>query len=79
MESAYFLIFILFSITKWRGKARCISYDILSSFTSEYDSSDVTVLIINDVGDPHYFDLNNNVAKSSFEVLGDYTTVWEDI
>ncbi len=57
------------------GKA----YDIATSFTSESEPDAVTFLIINDDGHHHYFEQDDHITKDSFELLGDYTTVWEDI
>ncbi len=57
------------------GKA----YDIATSFVSEFKSDAVTFLIINDSGDHHYFEQDAHLTRDSFELLGDYTTVWEDI
>lgn len=53
------------------------SYEILAAF--EYED-DVSLVVLNDTGNVHYFNLNCEelVLVNHFDMLGDYTDVWEE-
>lgn len=52
------------------------SYEIISAFDTG-DGADI--VIIDDLGSTHYFGVADPLTIASFDMLGDYTDVWEAI